>query len=104
MFELETIKRCSFVVTFVIEDKPLTKAQIVSGELTFPSTNHSSETRDLVRQSKLIIERAKFHDNLRNCRTRKINATRRFLQYLNCISLQTVGVCLDHVAILVSAV
>lgn len=57
MFELETIKRCSFVVTFFIEDKPLTKAQIVSGELTFPSTNHSSETRDLVRQSKLIIER-----------------------------------------------
>lgn len=104
-YKLKTMKRCSFVVTFVIEDTPLTKAQINSGELTFPQTNQRSEMRDFrVKKSKLIIGRPKFHENSRNCHTRKVNATRSFKQYLNCIPLQTVGVCLDHVAPLISAV
>ena len=64
MFKLETMQRCSFVVTCVTKDKPLRKTQIVSVKLAFPSTNHSCETRYLVKQSKfslkLIVERAKF--------------------------------------------
>ena len=59
MFKLETMQRRSFVVTFVIEHKPLTKAQIISVELVFPSTNRSCKTRYLVKQFKLIVERAK---------------------------------------------
>ena len=54
-----------------------------------------------MKQSKLIIRVSKVSQQLNRAKLpyqKDLNATRSFLQYLNCISLQTVGVCLDHVA------